>query len=170
MVKGQNNPKFTQLRDEFPYVEPVPGDLADLPSLVKALRPGAPRRGTYNLVKAEQSKRLEQIAGLSAEEARRELLQRAEDTARAEAAALIRDIKEQAKKSAERDAQRIVAIAIQRIAPDARTASGVAGLDARPDPRLVPWIAENLFHGGRSLSLPLHEDGTASGRADEAAA
>jgi GDPmannose 4,6-dehydratase len=37
MVKGQNNPKFTQMRDEFPYVEPVPGDLADLPSLVKAL-------------------------------------------------------------------------------------------------------------------------------------
>ena len=34
MVKGQNNPKFTTMRDEFPYVEAVPGDLADLPSLV----------------------------------------------------------------------------------------------------------------------------------------
>jgi GDPmannose 4,6-dehydratase len=37
MVKGQNNPRMTGMRDEFPYVEPVPGDLADLPSLVKAL-------------------------------------------------------------------------------------------------------------------------------------
>jgi GDPmannose 4,6-dehydratase len=37
MVKGQNNPKMTQMRDEFPYLEPVPGDLTDLPSLVKAL-------------------------------------------------------------------------------------------------------------------------------------
>ena len=37
MVKGQNNPRMTTMRDEFPYVEPVPGDLADLPSLVKAL-------------------------------------------------------------------------------------------------------------------------------------
>ena len=37
MVKGQNNPKMTEMRDEFPYVQPVPGDLADLPSLVKAL-------------------------------------------------------------------------------------------------------------------------------------
>jgi GDPmannose 4,6-dehydratase len=37
MVKGQNNPRMTMMRDEFPYVEPVPGDLADLPSLVKAL-------------------------------------------------------------------------------------------------------------------------------------
>ena len=30
MVKGQNNPRMVQMRDEFPYVEPVPGDLADL--------------------------------------------------------------------------------------------------------------------------------------------
>ena len=37
MVKGQNNPKGDMLRDEFPYVNIVPGDLADLPSLVKAM-------------------------------------------------------------------------------------------------------------------------------------
>ncbi|MEI8238986.1 MAG: GDP-mannose 4,6-dehydratase [Actinomycetota bacterium] len=48
MVKGQNNPKFTQMRDEFPYVEPVPGDLADLPSIVKALEATQPDE-VYNL-------------------------------------------------------------------------------------------------------------------------
>ena len=48
MVKGQNNPKFTPMRDEFPYVEPVPGDLADLPSLVKALEYTRPDE-VYNL-------------------------------------------------------------------------------------------------------------------------
>ena len=48
MVKGQNNPKFTAMRDEFPYVEPVPGDLADLPSLVKALDLVQPNE-VYNL-------------------------------------------------------------------------------------------------------------------------
>ena len=48
MVKGQNNPKFTSMRDEFPYVEPVPGDLADLPSLVKALESTQPDE-VYNL-------------------------------------------------------------------------------------------------------------------------
>ena len=42
MVKGQNNPRMVQMRDEFPYVEPVPGDLADLPSLVKALEYSQP--------------------------------------------------------------------------------------------------------------------------------
>lgn len=48
MVKGQNNPKFTSMRDEFPYVEPVPGDLADLPSLVKAMEYTQPDE-VYNL-------------------------------------------------------------------------------------------------------------------------
>jgi GDPmannose 4,6-dehydratase len=48
MVKGQNNPRMTTMRDEFPYVEPVPGDLADLPSLVKALDHVRPDE-VYNL-------------------------------------------------------------------------------------------------------------------------
>jgi len=48
LVKGQNNPKMLQLREEFPYVEPVPGDLADLPSLVKALDHVQPDE-VYNL-------------------------------------------------------------------------------------------------------------------------
>jgi len=48
MVKGQNNPKAELLRDQFPYVEIVPGDLADLPSLVKAMEVAQPDE-VYNL-------------------------------------------------------------------------------------------------------------------------
>jgi GDPmannose 4,6-dehydratase len=48
MVKGQNNPKSELLRDEFPYVNVVPGDLADLPSLVKAIEVAQPDE-VYNL-------------------------------------------------------------------------------------------------------------------------
>ena len=48
MVKGQNNPRAHQIRDEFPYVELVPGDLADLPSLVSALEYAQPDE-VYNL-------------------------------------------------------------------------------------------------------------------------
>ena len=48
MVKGQNNPRAHQLRDEFPYVELVPGDLADLASLVAALEVAQPDE-VYNL-------------------------------------------------------------------------------------------------------------------------
>ncbi|MBM3828146.1 MAG: GDP-mannose 4,6-dehydratase [Actinobacteria bacterium] len=48
MVKGQNNPRADLLRDHFPYVEIVPGDLADLPSLVKAMEVAQPDE-VYNL-------------------------------------------------------------------------------------------------------------------------
>jgi GDPmannose 4,6-dehydratase len=48
MVKGQNNPRAELLRDHLPYVEAVPGDLADLPSLVSALERAQPDE-VYNL-------------------------------------------------------------------------------------------------------------------------
>jgi GDPmannose 4,6-dehydratase len=48
MIKGQNNPRALQIRDEFPYVELVPGDLADLTSLVNALEHVQPDE-VYNL-------------------------------------------------------------------------------------------------------------------------
>ncbi|MDH4347315.1 MAG: Rnase Y domain-containing protein, partial [Gemmatimonadota bacterium] len=66
----------------------------------------------------EQRQRLEAIAGLTSEEARREVLQRAEDEARGQAQALGRDIREQAKRSADKDAKKIVSLAVQRIAAE----------------------------------------------------
>ena len=48
MVKGQSNPKAAALIDQMPYVELVPGDLADLPSLVAALQISQPDE-VYNL-------------------------------------------------------------------------------------------------------------------------
>jgi GDPmannose 4,6-dehydratase len=48
MVKGQNNPRAELLRDHLPFVEAVPGDLADLPSLVAALEVAQPDE-VYNL-------------------------------------------------------------------------------------------------------------------------
>lgn len=48
MVKGQNNPRATKLQEEMPFVELVPGDLADLPSLVAALQIAQPDE-VYNL-------------------------------------------------------------------------------------------------------------------------
>jgi len=48
MVKGQNNPRVEALKAELPFVELVPGDLADLPSLVAALQMAQPDE-VYNL-------------------------------------------------------------------------------------------------------------------------
>ncbi len=48
MVKGQNNPRAARVQEEMPFIEMVPGDLADLPSLVAALQLAQPDE-VYNL-------------------------------------------------------------------------------------------------------------------------
>jgi ribonuclease Y len=67
---------------------------------------------------AEEKRRLEQMAGMSAQDAKHELIRRMEEEAQADAANKIREIRESAKRNAEREAKKIVALAIQRIAAD----------------------------------------------------
>ena len=71
---------------------------------------------------------LEQLAGLTAQEAKQELLRRLEDEARNDAAALARDLKEQARRSADKEAKKILALAIQRLAPEATAESTVSAV------------------------------------------
>ena len=66
----------------------------------------------------EERRRLEQLAGLSAQEAKSELIRRMEEEAQADAANRIREIRETARRNAEREAKKIVALAIQRIAAE----------------------------------------------------
>ncbi len=72
--------------------------------------------------------RLEQVAGLTAQEAKLELLTRIETESRDEAAALVRNITEQAKKNADREAKKIIALAIQRIAAEQTAESSVSAV------------------------------------------
>ena len=74
----------------------------------------------------EARRKLEALAGLTAEEALRKLMQGLEDEARARAANSIREIKENARKEAEREARNIIALAIQRIAADHTAESTVS--------------------------------------------
>jgi ribonuclease Y len=76
----------------------------------------------------EERARLERIAGLTAEDAKRELLRRLEDEARAEAAALARDLKEQARRTADKEAKQILALAIQRLAAESTVETTVAAV------------------------------------------
>lgn len=48
MMKGQHNPRAEMIRDEFPFIDIVPGDLTDLSSLVAALEQTQPDE-VYNL-------------------------------------------------------------------------------------------------------------------------
>ena len=66
----------------------------------------------------EERRRLEQLAGLSAVEAKAELIRRLEAEAEADAANRIREIRDSAKRNADREAKKIVALAIQRIAAE----------------------------------------------------
>lgn len=65
---------------------------------------------------AEARQRLQQISGMSEEEARRMLLSRVEKEVHGEVAGLIRHSQEHAKETAEREARKIVGLAIQRFA------------------------------------------------------
>ncbi len=66
----------------------------------------------------DERRRLEQVAGLSAQEAKAELIRRMEEEAHADAANRIREIRETAKRNADREAKKIVALAVQRIAAE----------------------------------------------------
>ncbi|HEX2092299.1 MAG TPA: ribonuclease Y [Longimicrobiaceae bacterium] len=66
----------------------------------------------------EVQHRLESLAGLTAEEAKRQLMHDIEEEARAAAAQRVREIKEEARRDAEREAKKIISLAIQRIAAD----------------------------------------------------
>ena len=48
LVKGQSNPRIASVLEEMPFIDAVPGDLADLPSLVSAMEYAQPDE-VYNL-------------------------------------------------------------------------------------------------------------------------
>ncbi|TMQ68416.1 MAG: ribonuclease Y [Candidatus Eisenbacteria bacterium] len=74
----------------------------------------------------EQRTRLEKVAGMTAQEAKAQLVAAIESEARAEAARLVADVRENAQRNAEREARRIVTIAIQRYAGDQVSESTVS--------------------------------------------
>ncbi len=84
--------------------------------------------GLYNRQKQE----LERISGLTLEQARQELLQKAEVEIRYEAAQTAKKIEAEARESAERRAREVVALAIQRCAAD-HTAEVTVSVIALPN-------------------------------------
>ncbi|MBA2687172.1 MAG: ribonuclease Y, partial [Gemmatimonadaceae bacterium] len=77
---------------------------------------------------AEERHRLEQLAGLSAQDAKNELIHRLEEEAHADAANKLREIRETAKRSADREAKKIISLAIQRIAAEQTAETTVAAV------------------------------------------
>lgn len=82
---------------------------------------------------AEQNVRLERIAGMSKDEAKEELLRNLESEARLEAARRVKEIREDAERTAERESQKIIALAIQRYAADQSVETTVSVVDLPSD-------------------------------------
>ncbi|MEA3246240.1 MAG: Rnase Y domain-containing protein, partial [Gemmatimonadota bacterium] len=76
------------------------------------------RQGELDRLLADERRRLEQLAGLSAGEAKAELMRRMEEEAAADAANRLREVREAAKRNADRESRKIVALAVQRIAAE----------------------------------------------------
>src|SRR3954468_7140805 len=82
---------------------------------------------------ADERRRLGQMAGMSAQDAKAERIRRIEEEAQADAASRIREIRDSAKRNAEREARKIVALAIQRIAADHTAESTVSAVSLPND-------------------------------------
>ena len=84
------------------------------------------RAGELDALIQQQTARLERVAGMSADEARAQLLASIEGEARAEAARRVQEIRETAQRGAEREARKILTLAIQRYAGDQVSESSVS--------------------------------------------
>ncbi len=76
------------------------------------------KHGEYDSLLAKERERLEKISGLTAEEAKKVLMQAMEDEAKYEATKVCKRIEEEAKERADKKAKEIIAQAIQRYAGD----------------------------------------------------
>ena len=84
-------------------------------------------------LQAEQVRRLEEVAGLSADEARRRVSASIEAEARAQAARQIKRIHDETERTARRQAQKILSTAVQRYAADHVAEESVSVIDLPSD-------------------------------------
>ena len=75
---------------------------------------------------AEERERLERVAGMTADQARAELINRIQDDVKKEVATIIREAESRAREEADKRARNIVGIAIQRVAADHTAESTVS--------------------------------------------
>ena len=93
----------------------------------------AQREEELTVLIADERRRLEQMAGMSAQDAKAELIRRIEEEAHADAANRVREIRETSRRNAEREAKKIVALAIQRIAAEHTAESTVSAVSLPND-------------------------------------
>ena len=91
------------------------------------------KHSELNSIIDEQRKRLEEIAGISSEEAKKYLIKSMEEEAKHEAAVTIRKIEEETKRISDKKSREIIAYAIQRYAGDFVTENTVSVVNLPTD-------------------------------------
>ena len=123
----------------------------------------AQREEELNGLIADERRRLEQMAGMSAQDAKAELVRRIEEEAQADAANRVREIRETARRNAEREAKKIVALAIQRIAAEHTAESTVSAVSLPNDEmkgRIIGREGRNIRAFGLATGVDVIIDDT----------
>ncbi len=115
------------LADREQAVEHLESEIGERDSLLRA----AEEELEQALI--EQRTRLERIAGLTADQAKGELLRAMENEARIDAAGMMKRVEDEAKEKAKEKARRVIAMAIQRIASEHVVESTVSVVDLPSD-------------------------------------
>ncbi len=91
------------------------------------------RKSEVDQVISEQNVRLEQISGMSAEDARNQLVENMKSEAKSEAASYISETIEEAKLTATKEAKRIIVASIQRVATETAIENAVTVFNIESD-------------------------------------
>ncbi len=107
----------------------------------------AESRDRFQRLRDETNRKLEQISGLGTDDAKRMLLANLKAETRFEAARLIREIKEEAQRTAEAEAGKIIALAIERMASEVTAAKSVTTIpipNAKVKGRIIGYEGKNI--------------------------
>lgn len=105
-------------------------------ALVRREAEGECARQEIQRLLEEENMRLERVAGMTQEEARRQLLANLKAEARHEAATLVKEIKEEAQRRADAEAVKIISLAIERAASELAAERTVYQLQIPRNPQL----------------------------------
>ena len=119
-------------------------------------------RERYRQLLEETNRRLEQISGLGSEDAKRMLMANLKAETRFEAARLIREIKGEAQRTAEIEAGKIIALAIERMASEvtsSRSVTTIAIPNGKVKGRIIGYEGKNIraFEKATDVQLLMDE-------------
>ena len=109
----------------------------------------------------EEKIKLERVSGMTADEAKKTLMQNLRTEARFDAAAELKEIKDESQRNGEREAQKIIALAIERQAADysnERTATAVKIPNEKIKGRLIGLEGRNIKAFEKNTGIQLIVD------------